>query len=571
MEDVRERPKEGVRTTTLRTEDLKPNDYNPNRMTEEEFAELVEEVRHLGRVPKPVVVRNRYAGDVSAGEYQIVDGEHGWRAAKEVGLEEITCEVIEADDFEAMRQTYKRNQHGTHDRAALGEMFKRMTAERGISNRQLAKEISVSEGTIRNAQIFAEAAEMRRRWAGEKGAAVEDYWFNKMTTQQARDYVMLPEGLRDRWLDAGAKPVSSPETWGMTGDRHMEQLDSYLKVLALSGIAKVFDQRASWDENARLAYELMMWRAKHSRVIGEDIDEYMRPVIAKRPVRPTPIEILDEIPMHEHEPLLTPEEWAKALEVAWEKGENVYSMLGRFKDIAKLKAHDLGIPEDDLEDPRVALMKVEIKKDAPPFLREAPLPLRTKHWLFKQAETYYDARKHIDSARLAPQERVRAKRMAVEILIKEHKRYEAEEAAYRAHMEELQKLPPEQYMQAVMARMQGAGGGPRYPKMVPRVMDVWTACVKALDKEHEDAERIAQQAELKKTFEDPEKVVEAIVARFQDAVPKRLEEELGGRRVGEVLPERLRAMPKPELMLLGAVLMKAPVSVWLDAVREELE
>src|SRR5215207_1269538 len=60
MEDVRERPKERVRTTTLRTEDLKPNDYNPNRMTKEEFAELVEEVRHLGRVPKPVVVRNRY-------------------------------------------------------------------------------------------------------------------------------------------------------------------------------------------------------------------------------------------------------------------------------------------------------------------------------------------------------------------------------------------------------------------------------------------------------------------------------------------------------------------------------
>jgi ParB-like chromosome segregation protein Spo0J len=33
--------------TELRTEQLRPNDYNPNRMTEEEFAELVEEVRHL--------------------------------------------------------------------------------------------------------------------------------------------------------------------------------------------------------------------------------------------------------------------------------------------------------------------------------------------------------------------------------------------------------------------------------------------------------------------------------------------------------------------------------------------
>src|SRR5215207_3238502 len=213
MEDVWERPKVGLRTTTLRTEDLKPNDYNPNRMTEEEFAELVEEVRHLGRVPKPVVVRNRYAGDVSAGEYQIVDGEHGWRAAKEVGLEEITCEVIEADDFEAMRQTYKRNQHGTHDRAALGEMFGRMKEERGISNRELAKEINVSEGTIRNALIFAEAAELRKRYAPDKGATKDDFYFSEMTTERARDYVKLPEGIRDKWLNAGAQPVWNPHTW----------------------------------------------------------------------------------------------------------------------------------------------------------------------------------------------------------------------------------------------------------------------------------------------------------------------------------------------------------------------
>jgi ParB-like chromosome segregation protein Spo0J len=47
----------------------------PEQDADEEFAELVEEVRHLGRLPKPVVVRNRYA----PGEYQIVDGEHGWR------------------------------------------------------------------------------------------------------------------------------------------------------------------------------------------------------------------------------------------------------------------------------------------------------------------------------------------------------------------------------------------------------------------------------------------------------------------------------------------------------------
>src|SRR5215204_2424196 len=124
----------------LPTESLHSNNYNPNRMTDDEFAELVEEVRHLGRLPKPVVVRNGYAGKGEAAGYLIVDGEHGWRVAKEVGLAKVSCEVIEADDFEAMRQTYKRNQHGTHNRVALGRMFRSMMDERDISGRELAKE-----------------------------------------------------------------------------------------------------------------------------------------------------------------------------------------------------------------------------------------------------------------------------------------------------------------------------------------------------------------------------------------------------------------------------------------------
>ena len=41
----------------LQTAQIHQNNYNPNRMTDDEFQELVAEVRHLGRIPKPVVVR----------------------------------------------------------------------------------------------------------------------------------------------------------------------------------------------------------------------------------------------------------------------------------------------------------------------------------------------------------------------------------------------------------------------------------------------------------------------------------------------------------------------------------
>jgi ParB/RepB/Spo0J family partition protein len=549
--------------TELRTEQLRPNDYNPNRMTDEEFAELVEEVRHLGRLPKPVVVRNGYAGDA----YQIVDGEHGWRAAKEVGLEEIACEVIEADDFEAMRQTYKRNQHGTHDRAALGEMFKRMMAERSVSNRKLAEEIAVSEGTIRNALTFAEAAELRKRYAPEKGASKDDYRFSKMTTERARDYVRLPEGIRDRWLDAGGKPVWYPDTWGMPDTAEID-LEGYLETMVKSGIAKVFD-RGSWGDSAKQACELMVWRADHRRVLGDDIDAYMRPVIEKHPVHPTAIEILDEIPMHDKKPIVTPEEWAEALRVAWDKSEKVHEVLSRFRDVGKLKAAEVGIPEDDLEDPKVALMKLEIEKEAPDFLRDAPLPLRTKHWLLKRADTHHNARRNIRASKLTPEERVKVKQEAVRFLLKEHKRYEAEVAAYEADRERIKSLPEEQQLAALMAGI--SGGGVPYPKGVPHVSHVWEGCIKAHYQMQEQAEQRASREKLQKTFEDPEKLMEAIVERFKGAAPKVFEQEVAGRQAWEVLGERLKSVAEPEVLLLGAVMLKAPVSVWLDAVRSEAE
>ena len=98
---------------------IQPNDYNPNEMTPEEFAQCKAEVVHLGKLPKPIIVRPHN------GVFVIVDGEHNWRAAKDLGFTEVPCEVLELDGLEAMRQTYKRNMHGTFNPVKLGEMFKR--------------------------------------------------------------------------------------------------------------------------------------------------------------------------------------------------------------------------------------------------------------------------------------------------------------------------------------------------------------------------------------------------------------------------------------------------------------
>jgi ParB-like chromosome segregation protein Spo0J len=67
------------------------------------------------------------------GQYLIVDGEHSWRAAKEVGFEAIECELVDVDDFEAMSQTYKRNQHGSHNPVKLGQMLASRTGVEPVS------------------------------------------------------------------------------------------------------------------------------------------------------------------------------------------------------------------------------------------------------------------------------------------------------------------------------------------------------------------------------------------------------------------------------------------------------
>jgi len=172
----------------ISVEAIHPNEWNPNRMTKEEFAELVAEVKHLGCVAKPIIVRATAAG------FETVAGEHSWRAAQEAGFALVPCEVIDADNFESMRQTYKRNQHGTNNPVLLGRFFKRMLTEReGLSQRTLAKEIEVSEGTIRNALQYAQAADVRN-----------DYAFDKLSVKQVRLYNLLPRTLGDLWLETGA-------------------------------------------------------------------------------------------------------------------------------------------------------------------------------------------------------------------------------------------------------------------------------------------------------------------------------------------------------------------------------
>jgi hypothetical protein len=77
-------------------------------------------------------------------------------------------------------------------------MFRRMMQERNLSARALAKEITVSEGTVRNAVLYAEAYDVRNSYAPDEAGLVED-----LSVRQVRCYVGLPPRVGNLWLDSG--------------------------------------------------------------------------------------------------------------------------------------------------------------------------------------------------------------------------------------------------------------------------------------------------------------------------------------------------------------------------------
>lgn len=105
--------------SVLHVDEMKANDWNPNRMDEETFESLKESIRHSNYLDKnPILVRD---GDE---DNEIVDGEQRWTVAKELGYEYVPVEVEEMSDVEARRRTVILNKdRGKLDFYPLGKIF----------------------------------------------------------------------------------------------------------------------------------------------------------------------------------------------------------------------------------------------------------------------------------------------------------------------------------------------------------------------------------------------------------------------------------------------------------------
>lgn len=105
------------------TKDIAPNEYNPNVVPEAIMKQLKTSIKENG-IEQPVLVRKTENFDVTK-LYIIIDGEHRWRTAQDLGLKEIPCTVKDISEHEAMIQTINMNKlRGEFDQLKLADVLK---------------------------------------------------------------------------------------------------------------------------------------------------------------------------------------------------------------------------------------------------------------------------------------------------------------------------------------------------------------------------------------------------------------------------------------------------------------
>jgi hypothetical protein len=110
----------------LEVELLFPNSYNPNRMDDEMLQKEIASIREFGFVD-PMTVRSRESG------YEIIDGEHRWKAAKIVGLISVPCIVLDVDDATAEQLTIVLNDlRGKPNEEKLAALVRDLSTRRSM-------------------------------------------------------------------------------------------------------------------------------------------------------------------------------------------------------------------------------------------------------------------------------------------------------------------------------------------------------------------------------------------------------------------------------------------------------
>jgi len=150
----------------IRREQIHPNDWNANAFDPENYPKLVESIRSKGLM-EPLKVM---AAPDRPGHYLLIDGYHRWKAAGELGLTELPCEVWEVTAEEAklrgLQLNYLRGQPVPDRLASLVHDLNRELSLPG-----LAALLPWTEAQLRDSlQLLKLPADLRQRVEAQAGA-----------------------------------------------------------------------------------------------------------------------------------------------------------------------------------------------------------------------------------------------------------------------------------------------------------------------------------------------------------------------------------------------------------------
>ena len=108
------------------TASIRPNEYNPNKMTDKTRKTLRGAMTRDGYL-QPIIVRQ---DPTNPDLFVIVDGEHRYELLSEMGYSEIPSVVVTSDENYAKVQTINMNRlRGDHDRIKMAELIVKLKAK----------------------------------------------------------------------------------------------------------------------------------------------------------------------------------------------------------------------------------------------------------------------------------------------------------------------------------------------------------------------------------------------------------------------------------------------------------
>lgn len=128
---------------------LNPNKYNPNYMTDLQFQVLVDDIKENGFVAQPIVINQHN---------EIINGEHRWKAAKLLGYSEVPIVRFDPidEDHQKMLTIGWNTKHGDMNPTKLAQIIldlsQRHTLDEiasrlGYSEEQIKDKLSLTEVT----------------------------------------------------------------------------------------------------------------------------------------------------------------------------------------------------------------------------------------------------------------------------------------------------------------------------------------------------------------------------------------------------------------------------------------